>query len=139
MKNFDLNNLDFNNSGAWPVPIKAFFAALIVIVILFLGWYSFVSNQQSQVEQLQRTEQDLRRDFEAKQAKAVNLEPLTAQLKEMEAMLHRNAGSYRRYLTNCVGIRYPERVVSASAREPQGFLRRKANLASDGGVLSPVR
>lgn len=63
------------------------FATLIVIIILFLGWYSFVSNQQDQLGQLQRTEQDLRRDFEAKQAKAVNLEPLTAQLKEMEAML----------------------------------------------------
>ncbi len=87
MKNFDLNNLDFNNSGAWPAPVKAFFASLIVIIILFLGWYLFVSNQQNQLDQLKRTEQDLRRDFEAKQAKAVNLEPLTAQLKEMEAML----------------------------------------------------
>jgi len=126
MKNFDLNNLDFNNAGAWPVPVKAFFATLIVIIILFLGWYSFVSNQQNQLEQLQRTEQDLRRDFEAKQAKAVNLEPLTAhQSGTADGTVERNGGDVaanvaavaqqdrdagldRRHLPNCFGIRYPE-------------------------------
>lgn len=87
MKNFDLSNLDFNNAGAWPPPVKAFFCALLVILILFFGWYLFVSNQQDQLEGLERTEQSLRRDFEAEQAKAVNLEPLKEQLAEMEAML----------------------------------------------------
>ncbi len=38
MKNFDLNNLDFNNAGAFLVPVKTFFATLLVIMILFLGW-----------------------------------------------------------------------------------------------------
>ena len=87
MKNFDLSNLDFNNAGAWPPPVKAFFCALLVVVILFLGWYLFVSDQQDQLESLKRTEQNLRMDFEKEQAKAVNLEPLKEQLAEMEAML----------------------------------------------------
>lgn len=87
MKNFDLSNLDFNNAGAWPPPVKAFFCALLVVVILFLGWYLFVSDQQDQLESLKRTEQTLRMDFEKEQAKAVNLEPLKEQLAEMEAML----------------------------------------------------
>lgn len=87
MKNFDLSNLDFNNAGAWPPPVKAFFCALVIILILFFGWYLFISNQQDQLAALERTEQSLRRDFEAEQAKAVNLEPLKEQLAEMEAML----------------------------------------------------
>lgn len=87
MKNFDLSNLDFNNAGAWPPPVKAFFCALLVVVILFLGWYLFVSDQQDQLESLRRTEEGLRLDFEKEQAKAVNLEPLKEQLAEMEAML----------------------------------------------------
>ena len=33
----DLRNLDRNNVGNWPKPIKGFFAFLIVAVILFLG------------------------------------------------------------------------------------------------------
>jgi type IV pilus assembly protein PilO len=87
VKNFDLSNLDFNNAGAWPPPVKAFFCALLVVVILFLGWYLFVSDQQDQLESLRRTEEGLRLDFEKEQAKAVNLEPLKEQLAEMEAML----------------------------------------------------
>ncbi len=87
MKNFDLNNLDFNNAGAWPAPVKAVFCTIVVVVILFLGWYLFVSDQQTQLESLQRTEDTLRIDFETEQAKAVNLEPLKEQLAEMEAML----------------------------------------------------
>lgn len=87
MKNFDLNNLDFNNAGAWPAPVKAFFCAILVVLILFFGWYLFVSNQQDQLETLRRSELGLRQDFEKEQAKAVNLEPLKEQLAEMEAML----------------------------------------------------
>lgn len=87
MKNFDLSNLDFNNAGAWPPPVKAFFCAMVVVLILFFGWYLFVSTQQDQLETLRRAEAGLRGDFEKEQAKAVNLEPLKEQLAEMEAML----------------------------------------------------
>jgi type IV pilus assembly protein PilO len=87
MKNFDLSNLDFNNAGAWPPPVKAFFCAMVVVLILFFGWYLFVSTQQDQLETLRRAEAGLRQDFEKEQAKAVNLEPLKEQLAEMEAML----------------------------------------------------
>ncbi|ODU44572.1 type 4a pilus biogenesis protein PilO [uncultured Aquimonas sp.] len=87
MKNFDLSNLDFNNAGAWPPPVKAFFCAMVVVLILFFGWYLFVSTQQDQLETLRRAEVGLRDDFEKEQAKAVNLEPLKEQLAEMEAML----------------------------------------------------
>jgi type IV pilus assembly protein PilO len=87
VKNFDLQNLDFNNAGAWPPPVKAVACLLVGALILFLAWYLFVSDQQTKLEGLQRTEQQLRTDFEFKQGKAVNLEPLTQQLAEMEIML----------------------------------------------------
>lgn len=87
MKNFDLNNLDFNNAGAWPTPVKTFFCVILAGLILFFGWYLFVSDQQTQLESLERTERSLKTDFETEQAKAVNLEPLKEQLAEMEAML----------------------------------------------------
>lgn len=87
MKNFDLKNLDFNNAGAWPPPVKAFFCALVAALILFLGWYLFVADQRVQLEGLERKEAELRGEFEIKQGKAVNLEPLKQQLAEMEIML----------------------------------------------------
>lgn len=87
MSNFDLRNLDYNNSGAWPMPVKLFFCAVVIVFILFFSWYLWVSDQQSQLEGLERIEQTKLQEFEQKQGKAVNLEPLKAQLKEMDAML----------------------------------------------------
>ena len=85
--NFDLRNLDFNNSGAWPAPVKLFFCLIVAVVILFLAWYLSISDTQTRIEALERTEREKFAEFETKQAKAVNLEPLRQQLAEMEIML----------------------------------------------------
>jgi type IV pilus assembly protein PilO len=87
VKNFDLQNLDFNNAGAWPAPIKAVASLLVAALILFLAWYFYVSDQQTQLESLQARERALRTAFETKQGKAVNLPALKDQLAEMEVML----------------------------------------------------
>jgi type IV pilus assembly protein PilO len=87
VNNFDLKNLDFNNAGAWPLPVKAFFCVLLAALILFLGWYVFVDDQRIELERLQGTELTLKKDFEYKQGKAANLEALKEQLAEMEVML----------------------------------------------------
>jgi type IV pilus assembly protein PilO len=87
VKSFDLQNLDYNNAGAWPAPVKAVACLLLAALILVGGWYFFVSDQQTKLEQLERREADLRKEFETKQGKAVNLEPLKQQLAEMEVML----------------------------------------------------
>ena len=87
MKNFDLQNLDFNNAGAWPAPVKAVAALLVAVLILALGWYFFVRDQQTQLESLENREKALRSEFETKAGKAANLEALKEQLAEMEVML----------------------------------------------------
>ena len=87
MSKFDLRNLDTSNPGGWPGSVKMFFCALLAIVILFLGWWFFVKGQQETLETSKRNEMNLRMDFEKKQARAVNLEPLKQQLAEMELML----------------------------------------------------
>ena len=87
MKNFDLRNLDFSNAGAFPLPVKLFFSALVIVVILAAGWYFFVRDQQAELETLEGRERQLKQDFETKQAKAVNLEPLKERLAQMEVML----------------------------------------------------
>lgn len=84
---FDLRNLDTSNPGGWPKPVKTFFCVLLVGLILFLGWYLVVSGQQDLLAKEKRSEQDLRSQFENKQARAVNLEPLKQQLADMELML----------------------------------------------------
>ncbi len=87
MKDFDLRNLDFNNAGAFPAPVKAFFCILLIAVILLGGWYFFVRDQITKLENLEANEQQLRKDFEFKAGKAANLEPLKLQLEEMAVLL----------------------------------------------------
>jgi type IV pilus assembly protein PilO len=83
----DIRNLDRNNVGGWPQSVKVFFTVLLFAVVLLLGWYFFVSDQQDNLTSLTSKEETLKRDFSTKQAKAVNLEALQQQLNEMQDML----------------------------------------------------
>lgn len=83
----DLRSLDKNNVGGWPQSVKVFFTGLVFVVIAFLGWYLYVSDQQDSLQSLVGKEGQLKQEFATKQAKAVNLEPLQQQLDEMQDML----------------------------------------------------
>jgi len=83
----DLRNLDRNNIGGWPKSAKITFIVLLFAVVAFIGWYSIISNQQDELNQLAAKEEQLKQEFATKQAKAVNLEALQQQLDEMQDML----------------------------------------------------
>jgi type IV pilus assembly protein PilO len=80
----DLNNLDFSNIGIWPTPIKAA-VILVFCVLLGIGWYYYdTQDQLTRLDKEKQEELTLRKDFENKQAKAVNLEAYRKQLEEMK-------------------------------------------------------
>ena len=79
----DLNELDFSNIGNWPMPVKA---ALILLLSVVIGvvWYNYdTKGQLVTLDRAKQEEQDLRKQFEQKQAKAANLEAYKQQLEEM--------------------------------------------------------
>ena len=86
-KKVDLRNLDFNNSGAWPTQVKLGACVLVIAVIIGLAWYLFVSDKRMMIAAEENTENTLRTEFQTKQGKAANLEPLKQQLAQMEVML----------------------------------------------------
>ncbi|HEY0662693.1 MAG TPA: type 4a pilus biogenesis protein PilO [Lysobacter sp.] len=86
-KKVSLRELDFNNMGAWPQQAKIGFCVLIALLIIGLFWYLVVRDQRTELEGLERQEADLRVDFETKQGRAANLEPLKQQLAQMEEQL----------------------------------------------------
>jgi type IV pilus assembly protein PilO len=86
-KKVDLRNLDFNNSGAWPFQVKVGACILLVLLIIGLTWYFFVSDKRLTLEAEEATEVTLREEFQGKQGRASNLEPLKQQLAQMEVML----------------------------------------------------
>ena len=86
-KKISLKELDFNNIGAWPQQARIGFCALLALLIVGLAWYLFVSDKRTELEGLERQESDLRGEFETKQGRAANLEPLKQQLAQMEQQL----------------------------------------------------
>ena len=86
-KKIDLRNLDFNNAGSWPIQVKIGACVLLGLLIVGAVWYFVVSDKRVVLEQREQTERDLKKDFEQKQGRAANLEPLKQQLAQMEVML----------------------------------------------------
>ena len=86
-RKMSLKELDFNNIGGWPREFKLAFCALVALVIIGLAWYLFVRDQRAELETLETEETTLRSEFETKQGRAANLEPLKLQLAQMEQQL----------------------------------------------------
>ncbi len=80
----DLRNLDPNNIGSWPAPIKALVILALCAAVLGAGYHFVVRDQIAALEQAESQEVQLKGTFEAKQRKAANLEPLKRQLAEMK-------------------------------------------------------
>lgn len=80
----ELNQIDFNDFGEWPNPIKAVAIGLACIVLAGLAYYYDTSPQRERLATEQRAEQAALADLEKKQQKAANLENYRAQLADME-------------------------------------------------------
>ena len=83
----DLRSLDTRNPGSWPFPIKMAACVLAGLFIIGIAWYFFVSDRRTELEGLVAKEATLKSEFEDKQGRAANLEPLKQQLAQMELML----------------------------------------------------
>ncbi len=80
-----LKTLDPKDVGRWPLPVRAFFIALVFLVVTGLAWYLFVWDQDRPVLlKAEAEEQDLRQQFDTKQQRAANLDAYRAQLADME-------------------------------------------------------
>ncbi len=79
-----INNLDPNNPGAWPLPIKLALFIIIVLGILYAGWKLDITKQREQLAVLQKTEAEQIEALKLKQRKAANLKALQEQMREIE-------------------------------------------------------
>ncbi|SFE70714.1 type IV pilus assembly protein PilO [Marinobacter sp. DSM 26671] len=84
LNEFDINDLDVNNAGIWPAPIKAVVVLIIFGLIFGGGYWFFIKDQYAQLERVEKTEQELRKKYEEKAYQVANLEVFKAQMAEME-------------------------------------------------------
>lgn len=85
IKNFDLNNIDFNRAGVWPLPGKIFVCVLLVAVVLLFTYYFWVSDLKNELASVAAKEAGLKETFKNKSYEAANLDAYKAQMEEMNA------------------------------------------------------
>jgi len=84
MKLDDFNNIDFNNAGSLPAPVKAVLLTSIFVIILALGYYFLWTDAFAALDTAKAKEEELRKTFLDKQAQAVNLAGYKQQMVEIE-------------------------------------------------------
>lgn len=84
MREFELGDLDFENVGSWPTPIKVLIWVFLLVAVLAGGYYYHVKGLQEQLASVQAREEKLKTDFEKKAFQAANLDAYRRQMVEME-------------------------------------------------------
>lgn len=84
LKEFDVNDLDAENIGSWPIMIKTIVWILVFIGVLAAGYFYDVSELQQQLAKSEKKEQELKSQFERKAYQAANLDAYRKQMEEME-------------------------------------------------------
>lgn len=81
----ELQSLDVNDVGRWPLAFRAAVIVLVFIAVTFAGiWFTIVKDKAPQLTRAEAAEQELRVTFENKQRKAANYDAYKAQLSQIE-------------------------------------------------------
>lgn len=84
LRKVDINDLDLNNVGSWPAPVKFIAGVLLLILVLGLGYNFHLKDLQAQLERQRSEEVTLKEQFSAKAFQAANLDAYKEQMQEME-------------------------------------------------------
>lgn len=84
LNDLDLNDIDFNNMGSWPLAGRLFVLILISVLVVFGGYWFHIKGLGETYETEVRKEKTLKDDFEQKAFKVANLEAYKQQMVEME-------------------------------------------------------
>ncbi len=83
----ELNELDFNDIGVWPAPVKIAMIAIIFVLISVGGYVYFIADSIAALDTSRNNETELKVQFEMKAALASNLEAYKQQMVELEGLL----------------------------------------------------
>lgn len=84
LQEFDINDLDLENIGSWPMAIKVVVWTIALTAVLVLGYLYDVQNLQLALQKAVATETELKLEFEQKAFQAANLAAYKKQMEEME-------------------------------------------------------
>lgn len=79
-----LKRLDLKEAGAWPMSWKLAALAILLVVIVFLGYWFDWKSQFDELESARQKQEQLKTTFLDKKRQAVNLETYSKQLADIE-------------------------------------------------------
>ena len=82
--NEQLKQLNLKDIGNWPMAFKAAAMALLLVLVVFAGYWFIWSDQFAQLEAGKQQEEKLKQTFMDKKRLAVNLDAYKSQLVEIE-------------------------------------------------------
>ncbi len=80
----DFSNLDPENMGSWPMPVKIVCWVLTAVIVVILSYQFVLSDKADELNREIQKEATLRTSFETKVGEAANLEAYRTQIKEMK-------------------------------------------------------
>ena len=81
----ELQSLDVNDVGRWPLAFRVAVIVIVFIAVAFAGiWFTIIKDKAPQLTRAEAAEQELRVTFENKQRKAANYDAYKAQLSQIE-------------------------------------------------------
>ncbi len=83
-RGFDINNLDFQQAGSWPVGVKVVCCLLVFAIVVGGGVHFFITDKHTAIEREITREADLKREFEDKSFRVANLDALRQQMADVE-------------------------------------------------------
>lgn len=84
MKLEDFNNIDFNNTGSLPLPVKAVLLGAAFLLITAAGYWFLWKPALEELDQAKAKESELREVFLSKKRQAVNLDAYKQQMIDIE-------------------------------------------------------
>ena len=84
LSSFDVNDIDWNNMGSWPLIGRVIFASIVFISILTALYFVDIQGRSEQLDTIIQEEDSLRQSFETKAFRVANLDAYKKQLTEIE-------------------------------------------------------
>lgn len=84
MKLEDFNQIDFNNAGSLPLPVKAVLLGTLLVLLVGAGYWFMWSPALEELESAKQKEVGLRQVFLDKKRQAINLDAYKQQMVDIE-------------------------------------------------------
>jgi len=84
LSSFDVNDIDWNNMGSWPLVGRVVFSIIVFVAVLVGLYFVNIQALSEEYEKVLTQEEALKTDFESKAFRVANLGAYKKQLNEIE-------------------------------------------------------